>query len=209
MRTNPRIERSNIDSVDRLLQLAFLEGSVTTHGLYEKVVLRRPEAVRGGDSVRGATLRRLIEILPQPSAPKTIGEFLRDERKRRSVPLSLIQRRLGMPDLAYKMLENDSISPLKVPRNTWRRVKDLWKVPWREMEAMIRASHYLTVFRPSYKGTLLRYRRKTNSTYPMDARFSAARELYLRAKLPLPAREQLSIEKYLSELKRPENGLLS
>jgi hypothetical protein len=196
-------------SVDRLLQLAFLEGEITTRGLYERIALRRPEEWGVDNSVRTATLGKLfreIDVFTQSVPSKTVGEFLRQQRMRHQVSLSFVQRRLAVPGLAYRMIENDSISPLKVPLKTWKRIRDLWKVPWKELEVMIRATHYLTVFRPSYKGTLLRYRKKTGSTYPPDARVSAARELYLRARLPLPARERESIENLLSELKRPKGG---
>ena len=191
------------DSLDRLLQLAFLEGAIATRGLYERIALQRMEEWGLDHSVRAATLRKLfheVEIVSQSVPPKTVGEFLREERIRHQVSLSFVQRRLAVPGLAYKMIENDSISPLKVSLKTWKRIRGLWKVPWKELEVMIKATHYLTVFRPSYKGTLLRYRKKTGSAYPPDTRLSAARELYLRAGLPLPARDLQFIENLLSDL---------
>ncbi len=195
--------------MERLLQLAFFESSIKTHGLYEKTVLRRMEEGGPDDRLQARTVRKLlreIETAPRSMPPKTIGEFLREMRAQHQISPIAVRSRLNMPVLAYKMLENDSISPLKVPKKTWKHIRDLWKVPWEEMENMIRASHYLTVFRPSYRGTLLRYTRKTGSTYPPDAPLSASRELYLRAHLPLPAREKLSLENLLSELRAEDGG---
>ena len=201
--------RTHFHSVDRLIQLAFIEGSINTHGLYEKTVLCRIEEGGGDGRLRARTVRKLlreIEAAPRSKPPKTIGEFLREMRAQHQISPIAVWRRLNVPVLAYKMLENDSISPLRVPKKTWKHIRDLWKVPWEEMESMIRASHYLAVFRPSYRGTLLRYTRKPGSTYPPDASLSASRELYLRAHLPLSAREILSIENLLSELRSEVNG---
>jgi len=201
--------RRYLHSVDRLLQLAFLEGSINTHGLYEKTVLRRIEEGGSDGRLQARTVRKLlreIEAASRSMPLKTIGEFLREMRAQHQISPFAVRRRLNVPVMAYKMLENDSISPLKVPKKTWRHIRDFWKVPWEEMESMIRASHYLTVFRPSHRGTLLRYARKTGSTYPPDARLSASRELYLRARLPLPALEKLFIENLLFELRDEDGG---
>ena len=191
-------------SVNRLLQLAFLEGAITTHGLYEKIVMRRPEANYVHNRLRTITMKKLLREIAtaaEPLPPKTVGEFLSEMRIRRQVSVFEVRRDLDVPLLTYRMLENDTISPLRVSMNTWKRIKDLWEISWEELETMIRASHYLAVLRPSYRGTLLRYRRKTGSTYPPDARLTAARELYLRARLSLPAREKLSIDNLICELK--------
>ncbi|MEX2117180.1 MAG: hypothetical protein WEB37_09845 [Bacteroidota bacterium] len=197
-------EKVSMHSVNRLLQLAFLEGAIITHGLYEKIVLRRADADHVDNRLRTITMKKLLREIAsaaEPLPPKTVGEFLSEMRIRRQVSLFAVRRRLDVPMLTYRMIENDTISPLKVPMNTWKRIKDMGKIPWEELEIMIRASHYLAVFRPSYRGTLLRYRRKTSSTYPPDPRLSAARELYLRARLPLPARERQSIDDLICELK--------
>ncbi len=188
--------------VDRLFRLAFLEGAVTTRGLYERTILSRG-AVETGENRSPLTLKKLFRELNDREAlnTSTVGEFLREKRLQHGLTALVVHRRLDIPLLTYKMLENDSVSPLNLSLVAWKKIREMWKIPWGELENLIRASHYLTVFRPSYKGTLLRYRRKTSSTYPTDARVSAARELYLRAHLPLPIHEKKSIDRYVRELR--------
>lgn len=196
------------NNVGGILKLAFLEGAITTHGLYEKTVLRRAEGEMPENRSRPATIRRLLREFDdgRSLSTQTVGEFLQEMRTRYGLTPLAVRRRLGVPLLTYRMLENDSVSPLKINLETWKRMRDLWKIPWEQLDDMIRSSHYLTVFRPSYKGTLLRYRKKTSFTYPPDARVSAARELYLRARLPLPLRESESLERLMNELKSSHSG---
>ncbi|MEX1137826.1 MAG: hypothetical protein WEB33_02940 [Bacteroidota bacterium] len=189
--------------VNRLIRFAFLEGAITTRGLYEKAVLRRGEAEMKENRSQAMTLRKLFREFDDagPLYARTAGEFLREMRSQQGFTAAAVHGLLDIPLLTYKMLENDSVSPMNVSLSAWKKIRNLWKIPWTQLEDLIRASHYLMVFRPSYKGTLLRYRKKTSSTYPPDARVSAARELYLRARLPLPRHEQQSIERYMRELR--------
>lgn len=189
--------------VNRLIQLAFLEGAITTRGLYEKAVLQRDESEMMKDRSQSMTLMRLFRGFDEAMDLQvmTVGEFLQKMRLQQGITALTVHRRLSIPLLTYKMLENDSVSPLNISLRSWKKIRDMWNVPWARLENMIRASHYLMVFRPSYKGTLLRYRKKTSYTYPPDARASAARELYLRARLPLPARQKQSIERYMVKLR--------
>jgi hypothetical protein len=159
---------------------------------------------------RALTLKKLFREFDDAGVlhARTAGEFLRKMRLQQGLTAVAVHRRLDIPLLTYKMLENDSVSPLNVPLSAWKKIMNMWKIPWAQLEDMIRASHYLIVFRPSYKGTLLRYRKKTAYAYPPDARISAARELYLRARLPLPSHEKQSIERCMRELRglNPDNG---
>lgn len=195
--------------VNRLIRLAFLEGAISTRGLYEKIVLTREEADMKENPPQ-ATFRKLFREFDDAGLPtgRTAGEFLRQIRLQQGLTAFAAHRLLDIPLLTYRMLENDSVSPMNVPLSAWKRVKAMGKISWVQLEELIRASHYLMVFRPSYKGTLLRYRKKTSHPHPPDARVSAARELYLRARLPLPPFETQSIERYLRELRagNSDNG---
>lgn len=195
-------------SMNRLLQLAFLEGAITTRGLYEKTVLRRGAEQVIENRSQVTTMRKLFREFDTAGDlhARTAGEFLRERRLQQGLTALAVHRRLNLPLLTYKMLENDSISPFNVPLQSWIKIREMWKVPWEQLDDMIRASHYLMVFRPSYKGTLLRYRKKTSYTYPPDARVSAARELYIRACLPLPPHEKQSIERFMGQLRGMVSG---
>lgn len=194
--------------VNRLIRLAFLEGAISTRGLYERTILKREEADIKENPPQVMTLRKLFREFDDAGLPtgRTAGEFLRQMRLRQGLTAVAAHRLLDIPLLTYRMLENDSVSPTNVPLSAWKKIKAMGKIPWAQLEELIRASHYLMVFRPSYKGTLLRYRKKTSHPYPPDARVSAARELYLRARLPLPPFETQSIDRYLTELREGNSG---
>ena len=188
------------DPVDMLIQLAFLEGEVTTHGLYERMVTKRKPAATTSAEARQKLLvilegslqdrKKILDI------PLTVGSFLKKVRVERSLKSQEISLRVGLTPNIYRMLEEDRISPLKISVGSWKRFRLLFELSMDKLEEIIRRTHQLVVFQPSFRTTLARYKERKGRGKKSQALKGAARELYTRAKLPLPEKE----ERKLSDL---------
>ena len=191
--------------VDKLLRLAFLEGVVHTRGAYEQAVLMRDWTVPGVKARAARLEERLVNALAGSVAAEvlTVGMFLRSIRREEGTRPEVLMRRLGLSRNIYRMLEHDRISPLKIPPVVWNRIRLLWQVPGEVLEAMIRRSHQLIFFQPSYRATLARYRRKGSSRSGAGALEKAARELYTRSLLPLPPDEEAKMQEFLRSIMEP------
>lgn len=190
--------------VDLLLRLAFLEGAVHTRGAYERAVLRR----RAEEMIPAARAQRLEERLAGALVPGgaddllTAGSFLISLRRRRSLRIASITRHLGLTGNIYRMLERDRISPLKIAPEVWKSIGLLGDLTAGMLEEMIRRTHGLVYFRPSYRATLARYRRSSTPGTRAGAVEQAARELYARALLPLPPAEEERMREFLRSVLR-------
>ena len=191
--------------VDMLLQLAFLEGVVHTRGAYEQVVLRREWTVPITKSRTARLEERLVSALGArvPAELLTVGAFLRNVRRDERVRAEDLMDRLGLSRNLYRMLEHDRISPLRIPPAVWRKIRQLWKIPGDVLEGMIRRSHTLIFFQPSYRAALARYRRREMRRSRAAAMERAARELYLRAPLQLPPDEEKKVQDLLRSILEP------
>lgn len=192
--------------VDILLQLAYLEGSVTTHGLYEMGAAKREPVIAATAEAKSRLQKRLEEALRKKIAGQeqamTVGLFLRQWRLSQAVRPQEIFLRLGLSSNIYSMLEHDRISPLKISVEVWRKLRSLFRISTDELVEMIRRTHQLVLFRPSFRTTLARYdSRKNRAMKPRTLR-QAAEELYARAALDIPQEEKNKLEKLLSALRK-------
>lgn len=192
------------DPVDILIQLAFLEGQVTTHGLYERTVLKKKAEAVVSVKQRQRLIDRLEAFLKEKAeteiAPLTIGSFLKHIRLERSLEPGEISRRVGLSGNIYRMLEEDRISPLKVSADSWKKFRLFLEIPLGKLEDMIRRTLQLVVFQPSFKTTLARYKDKKGKWKKSDALKRAAKELYARAHLRLPEKEERELSKLLKDI---------
>ncbi|HWP82320.1 MAG TPA: hypothetical protein VNN76_06670 [Bacteroidota bacterium] len=193
------------DLVDLLLQLAYLEGSISTRGLYEKIVGKRVIQHVASVDVKRKTLARLQQALNQrvdnAEVPLTIGMFLQQIRTKHAVAASELVSRLGISANHYKMLENDRLSPVKLPSTVWKRFARLFNLPLQELSEMIRRTHILVFFRPSFHLTLARYDARKNRSMKKAALQRATEQLYTRANLSLPTKEEEKLQALIDELK--------
>jgi hypothetical protein len=193
------------DHIDLLVQLAFLEGSVTTHGLYEKTVSTRKPTVEVDPQPRTALIRRLeaaLQRLTQSAqAPPTIGLFLRKARHAGSIQARDIYTRIGVTSAVYAMIERDRLTPIKIQAESWRRLQQLFQLPFHTLESMITHTYRLVFFRAAYGSTLARYDGRRSRRPKSEILKEAAEELYARASLPLPKQEQLKLENLLQAIR--------
>ena len=192
------------DRVDILLQLTFLEGRINTHGAYEKSVARKlPQPLASSDS-RSLLERSLEAALAaksfQEEATTTVGSFLRSLRSAQSLRAQQIFPRIGLSRNIYRMLEQDRISPLKIPLEAWRRLCQLAKLPPQVLGEMIRRTHQLVWFRPSFRTTLARYDARKQKGMKASTLEKAATELYTKAQLSLPADEKAKLDALLKSI---------
>ncbi len=197
--------------VDLLLQLAFLEGEITTHGLYEKVAAKRKPPQRSAETVKLALLQQLEIALAGATEkdlfPLTVGAYLCRMREERSLRPQEVSSRIGVPSNIYKMMEHDRISPLKISIDAWRKLRKLFQVPKDALEAMIRRTHQLVYFQASFRTTLARYDGRKKREIKAATLKKATEELFARAALPLPPKEQLKLSKLLDALKEDSQDL--
>ena len=192
------------DIVDQLLQLAYLEGKITTHGLYERTVIQRKPVVQSSDASRNALAQQLEAALlssrSKAVVPVTLCSFLRGLRQHQSLQLQDLLPRLGISSNIYKLLERDRISPLKISVSSWKKIQRFFQIPLGTLEEMIRRTHQLVYFRASFRTTLARYSARRNRKVKAATLEKAAEELFARATLPLPEKEQQRLDAFLRAL---------
>jgi hypothetical protein len=192
------------DIVDKLLQLAYLEGVIATRRGYENSVARKTPAVVVSPEKQRALMARLeqmVEGSKQSDTPLTVGGFLQKARTESSLQSQEIASRIGLTSNIYRMLEHDRISPLKVSVDAWRRLRLLFNISVDELAALVRRTHQLVFFRPSFRTTLARYDARKSVGKKSVTLEKAAAELYTRAKLKLPKEELARIERLIGEIR--------
>jgi transcriptional regulator with XRE-family HTH domain len=196
----------NQDILDFLLQLGYLEGRITTHGLYEKSVLRKqPKAVTSLAAKRTLVQRleaALASAGKEPGAVLTVGLYLRSVRQEQSLDVRELSTRLGLSANHYKLVERDRLSPLKVPADSWQKFIRLFSLPFEVFEEMVRRTHRLVYFRASFQTTLARYDGRKSKTKRSVTLEQAAEELYARAHLPVPPEEEIKLHLLLNNIAR-------
>jgi transcriptional regulator with XRE-family HTH domain len=188
--------------VDKLLQLAFLEGRINTHGAYEKAVGRRKAEEKVPPALRDALIVRLEKALAsraEREIPLTVGAFLKGIRRHHSLRPEQIFSRLGVSQNIYRMLEHDRLSPLRLSVETWKKFLRLFNMPVETLEELIRRTHQLVLYRPSFRTTLARYSPKKKGTKSSDIE-KAASELYTKAKLKIPQKEEERLNALLKSI---------
>lgn len=185
------------EPIDFLLQLAYLEGNITTHGLYERSVGRRHMKALPPTVAAERLLLRLEAALSNrllQHQPLTIGELLRDVRKKHALGPHAVFSRLGVSANVYAMMEHDRISPLKIPAEAWKKLVIFVRIPVESMAELIRRTHQLVWFRPSFRTTLARYDARKNRALKASTLERAATELFSKASLQLPPQEEAKLQ---------------
>jgi hypothetical protein len=194
------------DALDRLIQLAFLEGTVQTHGAWENNVLRTDPRYRSTAASRRRLVERLdaaLEVRPSPTLlPETVGAFLRRTLGGKAPALRALAQRLRLTEATVRLLEQDRISPVKVSAERWRTFMEGFSLSASEIAGMLMRTHQAVVFRPAVRTALARYRSagargKGGKSAALEA---AAAELYTRAGVRLPPAEEKKIRKLLHEI---------
>lgn len=191
------------DPIDKLLRLAYLEGVVRTHKAYENAVEKRRSLVVLPDAKRMALQRKLEQALVARTAgdnPLTVGALLKKIRSEQSMRPQEIFARIGLSSNIYQLLERDRISPLKISVDVWKRIMTLFNLSVDELSEMVRRTHQLVFFRPSFRTTLARYDAKKNKALKASTVEKAAAELYSKAHLDLPVQEKEKIERLLKSI---------
>lgn len=196
------------DGVDLLIQLAFVEGRVTTCGLYERTVAKRIPAQclsADGKTRIAGELHKEVLRRKEREPPLTVGALLHRLRRCRNLRLPEMSSLVAIPPNLYRMMERDRISPLKCSPETWRRIRDLCRIPGNELGQLIRRTHQLVLYRASFRTTLARYDGGRNKKQRSEMLERAAEELYARADLPIPFREEERLESLLLTISQKEN----
>lgn len=192
------------DNIDRLLQLGYLERSITTHGAYERSILRKQPSRKAPADAEKRLEERLIGALEnqvmETEVPLTVGSFLKYIRTKQELRPQELFSRIGVSQNIYRMLEHDRISPLKVPVESWKKFGRLFDLSAEQLTEMIRHTHQLVFFRPSLRTTLARYDARKNNAMKKEALTRATKELYLRANLELPVDEQEKLYRLLKAI---------
>jgi hypothetical protein len=195
------------DALDRLIRLAFLEGTIQTHGAWETNAARMAVRTHATPAVRQRLIGRLEAALGAPPAhdvlPETIGSYLRRTLGGKAAGLRSLATRLGLTEATVRLLEQDRISPVKVSAERWRAFMQTFSLGATEFAGMLLRTHQAVVFRPAVRTALARYRGgstrggKGGKSVALEG---AAAELYTRAGVPLPPAEEKKIRKLIEEI---------
>lgn len=191
------------DLVDTMLQVAWLEGWINTHGAYEKAMANRKAPANVSASARASLIERLESALQttRPFSPLTIGSMLRGLRAERGLRSQEIFSRLGVTQNIYQLMERDAISPLKISVAVWKKIMKLLNYPVDEMIEILRRTEQLVFYRPSFKGVLARYSAEKEGGMKRSTLEKANSELYSKASLPLPEDREAKLQILITKLK--------
>ena len=188
------------DPIDRLLQLAFLEGVISTRGAYEKQVAKKQVTVRRSAASRELVAQRLERELGSVQPVATVGSFLQKALESPTLQPREVSTRLGITANVFAMLTRNRVSPLKISAESWKRFMRLFQIPVDDLVEMIRRTQQLVHYRSSFQTTLARYDTRKNKELKATTLAQAAEELYSRADLPLPDAQMRKIEELRTEL---------
>ena len=144
----------NRTPIDTLLQLAFVEGRTVTRWYYGRSLARRTVAGVCSPASRRRLIRSLEGLLKRREVSDfslpTVGAFLLTMRAGQSLRPRQIFSRLGLSKEVYQLLEGDRISPLAISPECWRRLRELFSLETERLHGMIRHTHELYYFGPSF-----------------------------------------------------------
>jgi hypothetical protein len=133
--------------------------------------------------------------------PLTVGALLKSVRGRGLAPHEIFAR-IGVSKNIYTLMEQDAISPLKIPAAAWRKLMVLLNMPFDQLADTIRRTCRLVAYRPRFGGMLARYKGKKRGKKKL-ALEKAYGELYARADLPLPPSDEKKLNELLSSIQSP------
>lgn len=191
------------ERVNSLIQLAWLEGWINTHGAYEKAISKRKTQASISPRKRTQLIGRLESALNEtkPETPLTIGALLRGLRTGQMLRPQEVFARIGVTRNIYRMMEQDAISPLKISTDVWKRLITLLNISADELAEIIRRTHQLVFFRPSFKGVLARYSKRKAKGMKKSMLEKACSELYAKASLEIPKEEESKLNHLIRDLR--------
>ncbi len=194
----------NKDNIDKLLQLAWLEGWINTRGAYEKSVLKTEPVHMLVDN--GALIAKLNHALDENRSEQslTVGQMLRSVRSEHKLRAQVLFSRLGLTQNIYRLVERDAISPLKLPVEVWRKMLQVLGLPVDELAGMIRRTHQLLVYRASFRGVLARYDSRKKKGMKKATLEQAYSELYAKANLTMPEEDEKKLSLLIENLRNPK-----
>ena len=180
-----------------------------THGAYEKSVAKKKPSRLASTSSRVTLQQRLEAALTAAERGElpsdlllTVGAFLKKVRSEQSLRREEIFSRLNLTHNIYRMLEEDRISPLKISAASWNRLRQFFDLSVDALVEMIRRTHQLVYFRPSFRTTLARYDTRKGKGQKSSTLEHAAAELYTKAKLSLSREEEAKLNAFLDSIKQ-------
>ncbi len=189
------------DRADIILQLAYLEGKITTRGLAEQVVMRSRPAEKMSDETAGKIHSRLCAALDERFAVEaakgalTLGEYVSAEieaapgRKKESA-MYVLAEKAGCTIDEISRLCRDEMSPVELGARRINLLLRFLELPLRTATMLLKNSIRCARLAPSLASTLARYDSRRGGRKPTAMR-RAVRELYIKADLDLsPAEEQ-------------------
>jgi len=195
------------DRIDTILQLAYLDGKITTKGLIEKVVMRRQPGEKMSDEKTEQLHIRLCAALEERHTSEamkgalTLGEYISNEvsdhpaSDRRSV-LSVLAKKAGCTVTQISDLCRDRLSPLEIAADGMKALLQHMKIPSPAAVVLLQNSIRCSYLELSLASTLARYDSSKGGRKSQAMR-RAVRELYIKAEVVLPQAEEQRINDYV------------
>lgn len=202
------------DPIDLILQLAYLDGRITTKGLIEKTVMKGTPAAKMS-APKTEVLRQRLELFMDERKTQeatkgalTLGEYITQEisdraRKPEAVLLPSIAKRAGIAVSHLTRLCRDTLSPLEIPADAMNVLLHYFELPSHAASRLIINSIRCSSLSPSLASTLARYDAKHNR-YKSKSMQKAVRELFVKAEIHISPDQQERINDYV---KRATDGL--
>ena len=189
------------DLIDLIIQLAYLDGRITTKGLIEKVMMKRTPVERVSTQKVEQLHDRLVAVMDERKTAEatkgalTLGEYLTHEiitraGKPESVVLTSIARKVGIAVSQMTRLCRDTLSPLEIQANAMNTLLRYLALPSQAAVVLIKNSIRCASLSPSLASTLARYDAKYGR-HKSKVMQKAIRELFVKADIHIsPAQEQ-------------------
>jgi hypothetical protein len=196
------------DAIDRILQLTYLDGRITTKGLIEKVMMKQAPVEKMSDQKTERLYNRLVAVLDERKVMNavkgalTLGEFLTCEitaqaRKPGSLVLSSIAKKVGIAASQLTRLCRDSLSPLEIQPDSMNALLRYYKLPAQAAVLLLRNSIRCANLQPSLVSTLARYDAK-NKKQKSKTMQKAVRELFVKADIQISQDQEKRINEYVT-----------
>ncbi len=195
------------DSIDLILQLAYLDGRITTKGLVEKVVMKRAPIERMSSQKLEQLHNRLAAVMDERKTLKatkgalTLGEYITYEvtaraRQPESFMLASIAKKVGITISQLTRLCRDTLSPLEIPADTMNALLRYFSLPLQAAVVLIKNSIRCASLSPSLVSTLARYDVKYGRQKSKVMQ-KAVRELFVKADIHLSPVQEQRINEYV------------
>ena len=195
------------DPIDIVLQLAYLDGRISTRGLIEKSVMKGTPPVKIPVRRTEKLLGQLEDIVDERKTLQatkgaiTLGEYITEElagrpRRPESVLLVSIARKAGMAVSQLTRLCRDTLSPLEIPVKSMNALLRHFALPLGAAERLLRNSIRCAAMSPSLSSTLARYDNRDHRGKSKVMQ-KAVRELFVKSRIQITEDQQERINDYV------------